>query len=214
MDDDDSGTCDQSECLAYFGGWRTRFTERIWWTPSEDNETAQIKGLEFRQFSIVIWSFCSLTYAQLGRMLWEVFDVDRKDVLERADLVAMYKFVYDCEEAEDKHIDEFPFDANSKILKDNFIEHCPKGRRYMIQPIIDYQKRVRRKVGGVSRWEQLSGFRRRFFQVYDAGVSKNMFPEHEKGTNCVNYVLHFFPNVLTAYFALITCSPPLWTQRR
>ena len=128
------------------------------------------KGHDFNSFFIITWNYCTLSIAGLARTLFEIFDIEGVNILERPDIEAMYKMVYDCDDHDEKYLSEFPFEVDGTISKVNFIDHVGV-RRHWIQPLIDFQKRLRRKTGGTLMWEALATYRRRYFSVYDKEVS-------------------------------------------
>ena len=173
MDTDAGGTVDIEECFAYLGGVRTRFTERIWHQePKLNDEGEYQEGLDFKEFAIVCWNYCTLPAEGLARTIFEIFDVEKNDVLERADIETMYRFMYDCEEHDEYYCSKVPYDkkGNDIITREEFCEFIAKNK-HIIQPAIDYQKRLRNKMGGYMMWENLSGFRRRMFFVHDTQSS-------------------------------------------
>ena len=64
IDTDFSASLDVDECMAYFGGRRTRFTERIFDTLEIEEEK---EGLNFVQFAFTMWNFCTLNTAGIAR---------------------------------------------------------------------------------------------------------------------------------------------------
>ena len=172
MDTDCGGTVDLEECFAYLGGTRTRFTERIWHAEPKINDEGDFEeGLDFKEFAIVCWNYCTMTPSQLGQMAFEVFDVEQANELEKADIEALYRFLYDCEEADEYYIKHLPYEKDSDcISKEKFCEYVAK-KKHIIEPCIAYQKRLRSMMGGYIMWENLAGFRRRMFLIYDSRAS-------------------------------------------
>jgi len=168
MDTDAGGTVDLDECFAYLGGVRTKYTERIWFKEGHINEEGEYEeGLSFREFAIVCWNYCTMSAAQMARSIFEIFDVEGADELERADVEAMYRLMYDCEEHDEYYVNKLPFNRTSECIgREEFCEYVSKNK-HVIQPAMDYQKRLRSKMGGYLMWENLAGFRRRMFLVYD-----------------------------------------------
>jgi hypothetical protein len=64
IDTDYSASLDVDECMAYFGGKRTRFTERIFDTLEIEEKK---EGLNFVQFAFTMWNFCTLNTAGIAR---------------------------------------------------------------------------------------------------------------------------------------------------
>lgn len=77
--------------------------------------------------------------------------------------------LYDTNDHDTKHIAKIKFDDSGKISKEKFIKHM-RSKKFVIRPAIDYQKRMRRQLGGLIMWEGLTGYRKRHFSVYDSKV--------------------------------------------
>jgi hypothetical protein len=166
IDIDESGTVEQEESLKYFGGPRTKFTERLFYVEQVDPHNPV--GLAFGPWAMEVWSFLSLDYSQLARFVFEIFDVDHKGVIEKADVETIYRMLYDCDDGDAYYIDQVPFDSALAVSKADFCKYCAK-HRHIIQPVISYQRKLRRRIGGNSMWEGLTGYRRRYFQAQDTG---------------------------------------------
>lgn len=171
MDADAGGTVDVDECFRYLGGRRTRFTERVFHDDGKAREGEDIpEGLAFREFAIAVWQYCTLSAAGLARMCFEVLDVDGNEVLEKPDIEAMYRLMYDCDEHDPYYVNAVPYNQEDMITKSAFCEFASRYRS-IIQPAIDYQRLLRRKLGGFIMWETLAGYRRRHFLIFDSKAS-------------------------------------------
>jgi hypothetical protein len=166
IDIDESGTVEQEESLKYFGGVKTKFTERLFYVEQEDPHNAV--GLEFGPWAMEVWSFLSLDYSQIARFCFEIFDVDKKGAIEKADVETLYRMLYDCDDPDPYYISQLPFDAALSISKADFCLYCSR-HRHIIQPAINYQRKLRRRIGGNSMWEGLAGYRRRVLQAQVTG---------------------------------------------
>jgi hypothetical protein len=100
------------------------------------------------------------------RYVFEIFDPDQNFWLEQPDVEAIYRMLYDTDDHDTKHIQLIKFDDNGRISKEKFIKHM-RSKKFIIRPALDYQKRVRKMLGGLIMWEGLSGYRKRHFSVYD-----------------------------------------------
>ena len=123
-------------------------------------------GLDFKEFAIIVWNFCTLSPFHMAKMIFEIFDIEMINELERADIEAMYRFMYDCDDHDEFYVAQVPYDNEGNISKQEFASFVSK-RKHIIQPALDYQLRLRKKMGGFIMWEGLAGFRRRMFLVYD-----------------------------------------------
>lgn len=90
VDTDESGSVDVEEAFAYMGGMRTRFSERVF--AVKDGVNAK-EGLSFGTFKIALWDFCSYTPRLMAQYVFEIYDIDNNQTLERADVESIYKMV-------------------------------------------------------------------------------------------------------------------------
>ena len=168
MDADAGGTLDVDEIFGYLGGVRTKFTERLWHAEDRFNDNGELKiGLEFKDFAIIVWNYCTLTPYYLARKVFEIFDVERVNNLERPDIETMYRMLYDCDDHDEYYVNQIVFNKENYITKDDFCEQVNR-RRHIIEPCMNYQARLRRNMGGFIMWEALTGFRRRYFLPIDS----------------------------------------------
>jgi hypothetical protein len=100
------------------------------------------------------------------RYVYEIFDVDMNGFIEGGEIGAIYRMLYNAEEHDTKMVTNFPLDATGKVTKEKFIKHV-KSKKALISPAIDYQSRMRKHLGGLIMWEQLTGYRKRNFAIYD-----------------------------------------------
>jgi hypothetical protein len=156
------------ELAKHVGNRKSKFTERV--LLSTDNtysEEAMKEGINFETFIVNLWHYCTLSSAGIARYCFELFDVDNLGVLEKPDLETMYKMLYDCDEHDDKQLQLFPLNPNDEsVTKKDFIDHARKNK-HLIQPAIDYQVKLQKKIGGVVMWTLLASFRHRRFHVHD-----------------------------------------------
>lgn len=158
-DVNEDGLVDIEECFKFLGGKRTKFTERILYSePFEDDDGNLQSGLTFKQFIIALWNYCTLTPAGIARYLFEIFDVDENEMLEKPDVISMFKMLYDVDEHEEDYIAIYKFDQYVKVSKENFCSISAK-EPYLIQPALDYQKTLRSRVGGKGMWSALARYR-------------------------------------------------------
>lgn len=145
-------------------------TERFFWLPSdENNPTSPPKAMNFLEFALISYKYLSLSVKQLAQMVFEIYDPDGNGYLEKCDLLSMFMFAYDVHDASSSdiyYIDRFPFDEKLIIEKEAFIDYVAH-HHFLLQPVIDYQRRLRRKVGGAVMWESISAYRHSKFRVFD-----------------------------------------------
>jgi hypothetical protein len=75
--------------------------------------------------------------------------------------------MYDCDDYSESCISQFPFNEKGFVSKVNFIKHCNK-RRHLIQPAINYQRKLRKRVGGILYWGLLEDYRKKTFNIQDS----------------------------------------------
>ena len=99
--------------------------------------------------------------------MFEIFDPGHTGFLERPDVGALYRMLYDSDYEDDKLIDScFKFNENGAISRGDFIAQI-KSNRNFIKPATSFQGRVRGKLGGLIMWEALTSFRKRNFAELD-----------------------------------------------
>ena len=76
--------------------------------------------------------------------------------------------MYDCDEFDVKAISQVPYSNEDNIKKEDFISHVTGTfHRQLIKPALDYQKRLRRYLGGVAMWNTLTAYRMKWFGRID-----------------------------------------------
>lgn len=129
-----------------------------------------------------MWHYCSLSYSGIARYIFEIFDPDNIGKLEKADVEAMYRLLFDTSEHDEQCINAiYPFDEDDKIFKDDFIQYSSaktkklnaggkssklfslSGPSYnntdMIWPAIQVQEVLRKTLGGSAAWKSVTNFR-------------------------------------------------------
>ncbi len=167
IDMNENGLVELDECFKYIGGNRTRFTERIFYhVDCTDEYGRKVMGLKFREFSIVLWNYCSLTPAGLARFVFEIFDIENNESLDQPEVEAIYRMLYDTTEVDSAYLAAYEFDDEDRISKSDFMNISAKTR-VLIQPALDYQHRLRKCLGGQYMWDALMNYRKKNFSVHD-----------------------------------------------
>lgn len=158
-DINEDGMVDIDECFKYIGGRRTKFTERIFYSESSLDENGfPLYGLNFQAFLIAVWGYCTLTPAGVARYIFEIFDVDEQELLEKPDIESMFRMLYHTDEVEEEYIAMYEFEQYTKISKANFCSISAK-KTFLIRPALDYQARLRSRTGGKAMWRYLTNHR-------------------------------------------------------
>jgi len=168
MDKDQSAEIDIEEVMKYLGGYRSKFTDRVYHIEREDHENRHVKPtIQFKVFVIKTWNFLSMSTYHLARMAFEIFDPDEENVIYREDIESMFKMMYASDDHDERYVKKIRFNENNAISKSDFIHHIERRSKYIIQPMVDYQRRLRRKLGGMLMWEVIASHRVSAFDVFD-----------------------------------------------
>ncbi len=177
----------------FFKVIRSKFTERIFSREflsgisivelrgEHFNEDKPIEEYSFKEFLIIVWHYCSLTHSGIARYVFEIFDPDNIGTLEKADVEAMYRLLFDTSEHDEKCVMAiYPFDEDDKISKNDFIQYSStktkiqdKGQNSklfslsgysfentdLIWPAIQVQEVLRKTFGGSAGWKSVTSYR-------------------------------------------------------
>jgi serine/threonine-protein phosphatase 2B regulatory subunit len=90
VDLDKGGTIDVVELLTVLDVERTRFTERVFSIFDED----QSGKIDFNEFVLSLWNYCTLTRVTLGMFAFDLYDRDSSGLLEEKDIIMMLRDIY------------------------------------------------------------------------------------------------------------------------
>ncbi len=172
IDADQNGRVDVQELFNFIGGRPTRFTKRVFHNQFQKaNGDIEVIGLNFIEFIKVLWNFCTMSYFTLAQYVFEVMDIDNVGVLEKEDVETMYRMLYDCPMHDLEAVNLYPYYTN-QVFKLDFCKvssHVGLTNRnqMLIQPAIDFQMRVRKKIGGKKFWVPLLKHRQTYFYEID-----------------------------------------------
>lgn len=172
IDINQDGRVDVKECFSFIGGRPTKFTQRVFHNQRlKANGDVEIIGLKFIEFVKVLWNFCTMSYYTLAQYIFEIMDVDNTAVLEREDIEAIYRMLYDCPQHDEVAVGLYSF-YNNQIIKQDFCKISGHigitfRNQMLIQPAIDFQRRIHKKIGGKRLWDQLSAHRKKNFEEID-----------------------------------------------
>ena len=171
MDVENRGELSQEECYQYIGGKRTAFTDRIFFIDKKVTVKGEVARMKFDEWLIMLWSFCTLTVGGMARLAFEVFDPDNRLIIERPDVEAMFRMLYATVEFDDRYVSCYQFNDYGEIDKSDFVEEsCRKKAFMLMNPIINYQDRVRKCVGGIKLWKLLTKYRMTQFGNFDSSA--------------------------------------------
>eukprot|EP00904_Undaria_pinnatifida_P011356 jgi/Undpi1/7350/HiC_scaffold_22.g09823.m1 len=165
IDDDNSGEISVGEFHGHLNAMPTKFSERVFAILDQD-----MSGLlNLREFIVGIWNYCTYDTTLVSKLLFDVFDVDRRGKVTMAELDAMLRMLYGSPEADPDLLkllaingegdeDALSFDEFAQVVRDNY---------EVAQPAFELQKALRRKVLGVKYWEKMTRKRTKMFTNYD-----------------------------------------------
>jgi serine/threonine-protein phosphatase 2B regulatory subunit len=90
VDVDNSGTIELVELLVHIDVERTKFSERIFSIFDEDASGE----IDFREFVLSLWNYCSLSNATLDIFAFDLYDRDSSGQLSGAEVDGMLRDVY------------------------------------------------------------------------------------------------------------------------
>eukprot|EP00752_Nemacystus_decipiens_P002610 g2443.t1 len=167
IDDDNSGEVSVDEFHGHLDSQATKFSERVFSILDQD-----LSGmLNLREFIIGVWNYCTYDVTLVSKLLFDIFDVDKRGKVTMAELDAMIRMLYGTADADPEVVrllavngsgdeDALTFDEFLQVVKENY---------EVAQPAFELQKAIRRKVLGVKYWEKMTKQRTKMFASYDQG---------------------------------------------
>jgi serine/threonine-protein phosphatase 2B regulatory subunit len=163
IDFDNSGEITVGEFHSFLGLKETRFSERVFGILDLDESGA----LEFKEFVIGIWNFCTYDALLITKFAFDIFDVDNIGKLQLAECEALLRMVYDEADADPELMRKIDADGDGEITIDEF-SNLIKRQPQILQPAFDMQRALRTKCFGVKFWELATEKRQDFFANYDS----------------------------------------------
>ncbi len=159
--------------MKFYGNHHEPHVKRIFeFILDEEGGYKHSKEFDFEEWAIMIWSFCTLSKAQLAQVAFEVFGDDTIDKIDVDTIHTLYhgpKSFFKKKYNPPYTIND---DGTSTITKATFIKFC-SGNDYLIHPAIKYQRKMRKLTGGMALWISLSMIREIRFGNLQGQVSKN-----------------------------------------
>lgn len=174
VDEDNSGQMSVEEFHDYLGVPQTKFSARIFGVLDTDGSGS----LEFSEFVVGVWNYCTYDVRLITKLAFDIFDVDRGGTLEIAECDALLRMVYDVDDID--HIEgppsgpeilaEIDVNGDGEVTLDEFSD-LMESHTYILAPAFDLQRGLRQKILGVKFWEGETRVRQALFSAYDS--SKN-----------------------------------------
>lgn len=90
IDNDNSGEIEMAELLAFLDLEKTRFTKRIFSIFDEDGSGL----IDFREFVMSLWNYCTLTKASLTMFAFDLYDKDQSGSIDASEVIDMLHDLY------------------------------------------------------------------------------------------------------------------------
>lgn len=154
MDVDGSGTIELIELLAHIDVERTNFTERVFSIFDEDR-SGQV---DFREFVLSLWNYCTLTKATLDLFAFDLYDQDSSGELGGDEVEQMLKDIYG-KESKTNHNAKSVAQEIRKIEKHHNFD-IDRFRKFagthnaMLFPIFRIQLALQKNILGKRFWER------------------------------------------------------------
>ena len=152
MDIDGSGLINSREFIRFMEFKRAPFTERIFDlyadASTDDEHTSE---LDFSEFLICVWNYCSYDADLICHYLWSIFDLDKNNFLTLDEIDAMMRFVYynNQQESTCNAMNKIRHAAQgSSVLTFDAFKSLIVADNSLIQPAFDVQSRLIQKTTG------------------------------------------------------------------
>ncbi|GMH62491.1 hypothetical protein TrRE_jg6128 [Triparma retinervis] len=169
IDTDGSGEINLDEFYAHFKLSRSIFSDMAFSLMDEDKSGE----IDFREFVLTLWNFCSYDFKELCRFAFFLFDTDESGKLEMEEVNAMVKAVYGEKFADDERVKRVLdcLDANGDG-EISISEWILFNKKYplLLFPAYQMQAVLREKVIGKWWWDIMQDKRASSFKnanIYD-----------------------------------------------
>lgn len=164
VDLDGSGTIGLPELLAHINLERTKFTERIFSIFDEDGSGE----IDFREFVLSLWNYCTLTKATLDMFAFDLYDKDSSGELSASEVARMLQDIYGSKEAKSNFLaksvanDLKEIEKAGQLLDIEKFRHFAKTHQALLFPAFQMQLALQQKILGVRFWERNARKRLKF----------------------------------------------------
>lgn len=165
IDADNGGEISIDEFHAWLSFDVTKFSERVFRILDMDGSGF----LDFKEFAIGIWNYCTYDAALVTKLAFDIFDVDKSGSLEMAECDALLRMVYNVRRADPVLLSKIDSNGDGKVTLDE-LEALVEVHNYVLQPAFDLQRALRQRVCGVRYWEAETKRRGVYFSGYDAAA--------------------------------------------
>lgn len=152
VDFDGSGAIGLGELLAHIDVERTKFSERIFSIFDEDGSGE----IDFREFVLSLWNYCTLTKATLDMFAFDLYDNDASGELSAKEIQVMLKDIYGKEVKTNVFAKQVLTDI--KAIKGDAIFDIQEFRKFvkthqaLLFPAFQMQFALQKKILGKGFW--------------------------------------------------------------
>ncbi|CAM9217683.1 unnamed protein product [Hapterophycus canaliculatus] len=128
--------------------------------------------LDLREFTIGVWNYCTYDTTLVAKLLFDIFDVDKRGKVTMAELDAMIRMLHGSPDADPDLLKLLAVNGSADedaLTFEEFLQQVVKDNYAVAQPAFELQKAIRRKVLGVKYWEKKMKQRTKMFATFDQG---------------------------------------------
>ena len=152
MDKDNGGSIDIQEFYRYFRLQRSPFCDRVFQVMDGDGS----KELDFVEFVVSLWNFCSLNKGGLILFAFTLYDVDDSGELEGNEMMLLIKEIYgqhaEVSSRVTKLLKQIDASGDGTVQIHEFIRAC-KRHGQILQPAHSVQEYLQQKSFGLKFWK-------------------------------------------------------------
>ncbi|KAG2868033.1 hypothetical protein PC119_g2970 [Phytophthora cactorum] len=157
MDKDKSGEINMLEFFDYIDLKRSRFSEKAF-SVMDRNGSGEV---DFIEFVLAVWNYCSFNHASLVRFAFDLYDVDGSGEIEHDEVVRCVREVWGSswETSPNAHkivekLDTIMENTVSNRLSANLFQEFAVRHPMLLFPAFELQMEIQRKVLGKRFWSR------------------------------------------------------------
>ena len=196
IDKDGSGTIELWEMLDHLDLKRNRFAKRVFAIFDVDGSNE----IDFREFVVALWQYCTLGRAQLIMFAFDLYDRDSSGAIDFEEFNTMLKELYGRRYAKNqialnllRHINELNKRHDTEEVDVETFAAFVKSHPALLQPAFSMQQTLRERILGGAWWDRRShervkvnGMNLRIHDLMKAHLHEGAFHAFMKAVgNCV-----------------------------
>mmetsp|Transcript_8863 Transcript_8863/g.13282 ORF Transcript_8863/g.13282 Transcript_8863/m.13282 type:complete len:447 (+) Transcript_8863:128-1468(+) len=155
IDTDGSGTIQVEELLDYLDVDRNKFTQRVFSIFDEDGS----KCVDFREFAVALWNYCTLGNATLILFAFDLYDGDSSGIIDASEVDVMLKEIYGDNYAKNVHAHRISAQIGGlstvTVTKEVFGEFIRKHPA-LVFPAFEIQRKIIKLCRGKRFWKNVA----------------------------------------------------------